>query len=149
MKLELIHIYDYELVNENDEIIGVIHYKQDAEEIVRRVNEYEKIPELLEKQELRESACRLEVFKYYQQIKELQALNRELALALERAIGYSEHLWNANGRIYNFEDKLKYLKETLKKSKGGNGMKYNKESFLDHRPGCARGGPVHHWGYRV
>lgn len=57
--------------NENDNIIGVIYDKQDAEEIVRRVNEYEKIPELLEKQELRESACRLEVFKYYQQIKEL------------------------------------------------------------------------------
>jgi len=117
MKLELIHIYDYELINENDDFVGRIYDKQDAEEIVRRVNEYEKIPELLEKQELRESACRLEVFKYYQQIKELQALNRELALALERAIGYSERLWNANGRIYNFEDKLKYLKETLKKAK--------------------------------
>lgn len=50
MKLELIHIYyDYELINENDNIIGVIYDKQDAEEIVRRVNEYEKIPELLEK----------------------------------------------------------------------------------------------------
>jgi hypothetical protein len=71
MKLELIHIHDYELVNENADIIGKIYNKQDAEEIVRRVNEYEKIPELLEKQELRESACRLEVFKYYQQIKEL------------------------------------------------------------------------------
>jgi hypothetical protein len=81
MKLELSHLYDdellldeFDLVNENDYIIGIIYDKQDAEEIVRRVNEYEKIPELLEKQELRESACRLEVFKYYQQIKELQAL---------------------------------------------------------------------------
>lgn len=62
----------YELVNENDDIVGKIYNKQDAEEIVKRVNEYEEL-------------------------EELQALNRELVNKLEEIIEYYPQVENMSG----------------------------------------------------
>lgn len=85
MKLELSHLYDdellldeFDLVNENDYIIGIIYDKQDAEEIVKRVNKHKEVIEMYNN-----------LYKDYLEIwaerNKLKALNRELIQVLEES----------------------------------------------------------------